>query len=45
MWSHDSEMPSFNNAGLEGVPMRMEREALEEDRLVFRPWKALARWL
>lgn len=29
LWTCDSEIPSFSNAGLEGVPMRKEGEALE----------------
>ena len=39
------EMLSFNDAGLERVPIRKEGEALEQDRLGFELCHSLAQWL
>lgn len=41
--THDSEM--LSNAGLEGVPMWKEGEALEQNRLGFESCHLLALWL
>ena len=39
------EMLSFDDAGLERVPIRKEGEALEQDRLGFELCHSLAQWL